>query len=113
MDIDLYPQPVFIMPDTFEFCPGSSVTINADDYGGPWENFIWGQCGGCVDEFTTSTPGIYDVLVFDAVSYTHLRAHETVLDIVCRLLLEKKKNESTCHGLYLSENSILNSDELY
>ena len=27
----------------------------------------------------------------DAVSYTHLRAHETVLDIVCRLLLEKKK----------------------
>src|SRR5665811_2637840 len=23
-----------------------------------------------------------------AVSYTHLRAHETVLDIVCRLLLE-------------------------
>ena len=26
------------------------------------------------------------------VSYTHLRAHETVLDLVCRLLLEKKKN---------------------
>ena len=26
------------------------------------------------------------------VSYTHLRAHETVLDIVCRLLLEKKKH---------------------
>ena len=28
------------------------------------------------------------------VSYTHLRAHETVLDIVCRLLLEKKKIEN-------------------
>ena len=28
----------------------------------------------------------------DAVSYTHLRAHETVLDIVCRLLLDKKKH---------------------
>ena len=27
----------------------------------------------------------------EAVSYTHLRAHETVLDIVCRLLLEKKQ----------------------
>ena len=27
------------------------------------------------------------------VSYTHLRAHETVLDLVCRLLLEKKKLE--------------------
>jgi len=26
----------------------------------------------------------------DPVSYTHLRAHETVLDLVCRLLLEKK-----------------------
>ena len=30
----------------------------------------------------------------EPVSYTHLRAHETVLDLVCRLLLEKKKNES-------------------
>ena len=26
-----------------------------------------------------------------SVSYTHLRAHETVQDLVCRLLLEKKK----------------------
>ena len=26
----------------------------------------------------------------EPVSYTHLRAHETVLDLVCRLLLEKK-----------------------
>ena len=30
-----------------------------------------------------------------AVSYTHLRAHETVLDLVCRLLLEKKKRKHT------------------
>ena len=29
-----------------------------------------------------------------AVSYTHLRAHETVLDLVCRLLLEKKKQKN-------------------
>ena len=29
--------------------------------------------------------------VDDAVSYTHLRAHETREDLVCRLLLEKKK----------------------
>src|SRR5665811_12360 len=29
----------------------------------------------------------------EAVSYTHLRAHETVLDLVCRLLLEKKKQK--------------------
>src|SRR5450756_1957352 len=34
------------------------------------------------------------------VSYTHLRAHETRHDLVCRLLLEKKKNNKTssrCH----------------
>ena len=29
-----------------------------------------------------------------AVSYTHLRAHETVLDLVCRLLLEKQKKQT-------------------
>ena len=38
----------------------------------------------------TSSPG--------AVSYTHLRAHETVLDLVCRLLLEKKKSTATKHN---------------
>ena len=40
-------------------------------------------------EFTTAAVGW---LVLKPVSYTHLRAHETVLDIVCRLLLEKKKH---------------------
>src|SRR5659263_467232 len=29
------------------------------------------------------------------VSYTHLRAHETRHDLVCRLLLEKKKKNKT------------------
>ena len=29
-------------------------------------------------------------ILIDAVSYTHLRAHETVLDLVCRLLLDKQ-----------------------
>ena len=29
-----------------------------------------------------------------SVSYTHLRAHETVLDLVCRLLLEKQKKKA-------------------
>ena len=31
---------------------------------------------------------------FGAVSYTHLRAHETRHDLVCRLLLEKKKTHT-------------------
>ena len=33
-----------------------------------------------------------------AVSYTHLRAHETVLDLVCRLLLEKKNKHNQLEG---------------
>ena len=33
------------------------------------------------------------------VSYTHLRAHETVLDLVCRLLLEKKNKTTTINKL--------------
>ena len=35
--------------------------------------------------------GLLTLGIGGAVSYTHLRAHETVLDLVCRLLLEKKK----------------------
>ena len=31
------------------------------------------------------------------VSYTHLRAHETVLDLVCRLLLENKNIKEQLH----------------
>ena len=30
-------------------------------------------------------------IAYKAVSYTHLRAHETLRYLVCRLLLEKKK----------------------
>ena len=43
--------------------------------------------GTVLDESGGVLPGI------SAVSYTHLRAHETVLDLVCRLLLEKKNNQ--------------------
>ena len=32
-------------------------------------------------------------LCLEAVSYTHLRAHETPEHLVCRLLLEKKKKQ--------------------
>ena len=34
--------------------------------------------------------GIGTLISLGTVSYTHLRAHETVLDLVCRFLLEKK-----------------------
>ena len=35
-----------------------------------------------------------------AVSYTHLRAHETGRNLVCRLLLEKKKKKNTKKRLH-------------
>ena len=41
---------------------------------------------------------MFEVLGFTkAVSYTHLRAHETDSYLVCRLLLEKKKNHHSHH----------------
>ena len=50
--------------------------------------------------------GAYHVHV--PVSYTHLRAHETVLDLVCRLLLEKQKIQ-TRQQTYTPSN-ITNND---
>ena len=44
-----------------------------------------------------------------AVSYTHLRAHETVLDLVCRLLLEKKKiaSERELSYIHLAQQQLI------
>ena len=42
-----------------------------------------------VDEMIEDLEG-HRLAALGSVSYTHLRAHETVLDLVCRLLLEKK-----------------------
>ena len=69
-----------------------------------------GSCGpGTVSLYATSTEQIFwydapsggnligsgSLFTTPSVSYTHLRAHETVLDLVCRLLLEKKKQKHT------------------
>ena len=43
------------------------------------------------------------------VSYTHLRAHETVLDLVCRLLLEKKNDRK----ITLSNHKLTIQQQLY
>ena len=51
---------------------------------------------GMTDAVDSKKPAIdMDVYGPKAVSYTHLRAHETVLDLVCRLLLEKKKKATS------------------
>ena len=55
-------------------------------------------CLQAYDEVTGSRDFItsyFPKMVFLAVSYTHLRAHETKANLVCRLLLEKKKKH-TC-----------------
>ena len=44
-------------------------------------------------ELPSQLTGSYQASSQGAVSYTHLRAHETVLELVCRLLLEKKKHK--------------------
>src|SRR5665811_948174 len=67
-------------------CFGFSLSVMSDivtrTVGHPW---LWLQ-------EVTSTLFIYAIFIGAAVatpvSYTHLRAHETVLDLVCRLLLE-------------------------
>ena len=55
-------------------------------------------CGGQWTRALCATVGVNVPLVpvehQYAVSYTHLRAHETVLDLVCRLLLEKKNKRT-------------------
>ena len=44
-----------------------------------------------VETIITVSKKKYNMHWLDTVSYTHLRAHETSLHLVCRLLLEKKK----------------------
>ena len=53
-----------------------------------------------------------------AVSYTHLRDHETVLDLVCRLLLEKKTKNHISYAipllhLFLSHQSYLSTSSRF
>src|SRR5450756_140626 len=70
----------------------SGIAISAGRYQAPivpafgrYHCTICGALGG------TRTPTILLTATSRPVSYTHLRAHETRHDLVCRLLLEKKK----------------------
>ena len=53
----------------------------------------------------SETPYVPASRYAEPVSYTHLRAHETRHDLVCRLLLEKKKTNSyiVCRLLLLKK----------
>ena len=54
-----------------------------------WFHPALGATCSCCFSWIQSRSASYMLLV-NAVSYTHLRAHETRHDLVCRLLLEKK-----------------------
>ena len=45
----------------------------------------------------------------EPVSYTHLRAHETVLDLVCRLLLEKKNRQVAVDNYHMTNHLSINN----
>ena len=63
---------------------------------GRWAVFVRSLVAGIVAWLLVNVP--FMLTAFDqwsrSVSYTHLRAHETVSYIVCRLLLEKKSRKS-------------------
>ena len=70
----------------FTIDPATNVlTITLED-GGTQMVDLSGLNNAGSDDQLLSLSG--DILTLEAVSYTHLRAHETVLDLVCRLLLE-------------------------
>ena len=48
-----------------------------------------------------------------AVSYTHLRAHETPEHLVCRLLLEKKNNPGVVQGVFKDANRPADDEEAF
>ena len=66
----------------FAFCPGCKIQSSADIIGKIlFLNFVK----------DTLLSKIFKNSQLESVSYTHLRAHETGRNLVCRLLLEKKK----------------------
>src|SRR5450759_45681 len=63
---------------------GLKVVVKEDHRAPVVVQQIWYKAGS-IDE-STGTTGVAHVLEHMTVSYTHLRAHETRHDLVCRLL---------------------------
>src|SRR5660398_137575 len=62
----------------------------------------------------TPTPAASNaILDANTVSYTHLRAHETKANLVCRLLLEKKKNTKEKNGIIVGRYDSYHGYELF
>ena len=63
--------------------------------------------GSAPDVFAPNAAELQVASGMPPVSYTHLRAHETVLDLVCRLLLEKKKQHTRHNSSQTSQSSYI------
>ena len=98
-------------------------SIGPDGQGGPTIDPC-GVCEPCVaiaegrhidviEMDAASNTGVDDVReIIEAVSYTHLRAHETVLDLVCRFMLDKKKKKKLKINSSNSKNKKITSTKL-
>lgn len=64
IEVSIYPVTLFPMPDTFKICAGATVTVDGNDYGGPWDYFLWDQCGSC-QCCGTFPEGDYSVTAYD------------------------------------------------
>src|SRR5665811_446539 len=77
-------------------CPVQAGSVCVQEGIGNLKNEMKSSGEGAAPE-PQKVPGVYcsagsaACRDLNPVSYTHLRAHETVLDLVCRLLLDKKK----------------------
>ena len=94
-----------LFPDTAGQATDGSFTHTEGGLTWIWNGSSWRSSGGTLDTYqlpTASTTVLGGVKVDGStvtidtngvitVSYTHLRAHETKANLVCRLLLEKKK----------------------
>ena len=70
---------------------GETATLTAEVYGYFDVDHTFAEGNEDCEPGKVLSTFTQDVTGPGPVSYTHLRAHETVLDLVCRLLLEKKK----------------------
>src|SRR5665213_2121883 len=80
MPVDLFPAikiPVVVVATFYSGMPPKQVEADITD---------------TFERFFTLGSGIDHI---ESVSYTHLRAHETGRNLVCRLLLEKKKKKKS------------------
>eukprot|EP00656_Telonema_subtile_P042978 TRINITY_DN4913_c0_g1_i2.p1 TRINITY_DN4913_c0_g1~~TRINITY_DN4913_c0_g1_i2.p1 ORF type:complete len:727 (+),score=138.45 TRINITY_DN4913_c0_g1_i2:66-2183(+) len=93
----------FASPDKIQVVSGLPKTRSGKIMRRVLRKIASGDYNELGDTSTLSEPGIVKELISgrkSPVSYTHLRAHETVLDLVCRLLLEKKKNQQKHKIMY-------------